>query len=134
MVAVGDDVAVIEDAERADAALGLPGGSTDRTLCRVETLRGRAYANRVSTPVRALGGFVGMGCPAFSGLLILRAFKQRDGRLYTRADLAQIAPIDQTWQSMLLPPGGELSKFMTDSRVGQIENQTAAGDYHGGIQ
>jgi hypothetical protein len=31
-------------------------------------------------------------------------------------------------------PGGELSKFMTDSPVGQIENHTAAGDYHGGIQ
>lgn len=60
MVAVGDDVAVIEDAERADASLGPPGGSTDRTLRRVETPRGRAYANRVSTAVRALGRFVGV--------------------------------------------------------------------------
>jgi len=28
-----------------------------------------------------------------------------DGQLYTRADLAQNAPKDQTWQSLLLPPG-----------------------------
>ncbi|MEK0835544.1 MCE family protein, partial [Mycobacterium ulcerans] len=27
-----------------------------------------------------------------------------DGRQYTRSDLAQTAPKDQTWQSMLLPP------------------------------
>jgi phospholipid/cholesterol/gamma-HCH transport system substrate-binding protein len=29
-----------------------------------------------------------------------------DGREYTRADLAQTAPRDKTWQTMLLPPGG----------------------------
>jgi phospholipid/cholesterol/gamma-HCH transport system substrate-binding protein len=28
-----------------------------------------------------------------------------DGRQYTRSDLAQTAPKDKTWQSMLLPPG-----------------------------
>jgi hypothetical protein len=104
MVAVGDDVAAIEDADRADASLGPPGGSTDRTLHRVEAPHWRAYANLVSAPVRALGGFVGVGFPAFSGLLILRPFERRDGRLYTQAILAQTAPIDQTWQSMLLPP------------------------------
>ncbi len=29
-----------------------------------------------------------------------------DGRRYTRSDLAQTAPRDKTWQTMLLPPGG----------------------------
>jgi phospholipid/cholesterol/gamma-HCH transport system substrate-binding protein len=29
-----------------------------------------------------------------------------DGRLYTRSDLSQNAPLDKTWQSMLLPPPG----------------------------
>jgi len=28
-----------------------------------------------------------------------------DGRRYTQSDLAQTAPKDKTWQSMLLPPG-----------------------------
>jgi phospholipid/cholesterol/gamma-HCH transport system substrate-binding protein len=28
-----------------------------------------------------------------------------DGKLYTQADLAQTAPKDKTWQSMLIPPG-----------------------------
>ena len=108
MVAVGDDVAV-EDADRADA-------------------------NPVSTRVRGSGGFVEVGYPALSGLLMLRPFKRRGGRLYTQAGLAQTPPIDQTWQSMPPLRDGELRKFMTDSRVGHIENQTAAGDYHGGIQ
>lgn len=29
-----------------------------------------------------------------------------DGRMYTQSDLAQTAPGDRTWQSMLTPPGG----------------------------
>ena len=37
MVAVGDDVAVIEGADRADVSLGPPGGGTDRTWRPVET-------------------------------------------------------------------------------------------------
>ncbi|CAM4348224.1 virulence factor Mce family protein [Mycobacterium basiliense] len=32
-------------------------------------------------------------------------FTGPDGRVYTRSDLAQTAPKDKTWQSMLLPPG-----------------------------
>jgi phospholipid/cholesterol/gamma-HCH transport system substrate-binding protein len=28
-----------------------------------------------------------------------------DGRQYTQSDLAQTAPNDKTWQSMLVPPG-----------------------------
>lgn len=101
MVAVGDEVAVIEDAERADACLGPAGGSTDRTMRREETPRGRPYTR---TACRRRYGLlaVWLGCPAFSGLLILRPFNRRDGRLYTQANLA--APIDQTWQSMLLSP------------------------------
>ncbi len=27
-----------------------------------------------------------------------------DGRLYNQANLAQTAPMDRTWQSMLMPP------------------------------
>jgi phospholipid/cholesterol/gamma-HCH transport system substrate-binding protein len=30
-----------------------------------------------------------------------------DGKIYTQSDLAQRAPTDQTWQSMLLPPTGK---------------------------
>ncbi|MDT5136024.1 MAG: phospholipid/cholesterol/gamma-HCH transport system substrate-binding protein, partial [Mycobacterium sp.] len=29
-----------------------------------------------------------------------------DGHQYTRSDLAQTAPKDKTWQSMLVPPPG----------------------------
>jgi len=28
-----------------------------------------------------------------------------DGRQYTQSDLAQTAPKDKSWQTMLLPPG-----------------------------
>jgi hypothetical protein len=104
MVAVRDDVAVIEDAKRADASSGPPGQSPDRTLRQLKMPRGTAYANRVPRPEGTLGGFVGMGRPAFSGLVISRPFKQRVGRLCAHADLARTAPIDQAWESMLLPP------------------------------
>lgn len=29
-----------------------------------------------------------------------------DGKLYKRTDLAQSAPTDKTWQSLLVPPTG----------------------------
>jgi hypothetical protein len=75
---------------------------------------GRASASRVSVRVRAFDGFLGTGCPVFSGLMIVRPLKRLDRLCYTELIAPHLHPPIKHGDRCCCP-GSEMSKFTTDS-------------------